>query len=70
MVQSSGLATDKRDDIELILVMPIKSLQYTGGDFMFLYRFVGRRRHGRSRRRCRRRSQTFVRAITFEQLFF
>ena len=35
----------------------IKSLRYTGGDFMFLYRFV------------RRRPQIFVHVITFEQLF-
>ena len=40
----------------------IKSLRYTGGDFMFLYRFVRRRRR-------RRRSQLVVHAITFEQLF-
>ena len=39
----------------------IKSPQYTGGDFMFLYRFVRRRR--------RRRPQILVHAITFEQLF-
>ena len=37
----------------------IKSPQYTGGDFMFLYRFVRRRR----------RPQIRVHAITFEQLF-
>ena len=37
----------------------IKSPRYTGGDFMFLYRFVRRRR---SRRR---RPQTLVHAITF-----
>ena len=43
----------------------IKSTQYTGGDFMFLYRFVRRRR----RRRRRRRPQILVHAITFEQLF-
>ena len=36
----------------------IKSPQYTGGDFMFLYRFVRRRR----------RPQILVHAITFEQL--
>ena len=42
----------------------IKSPQYTGGDFMFLYRFVRRRR-----RRLRRRPQILVHAITFEQLF-
>ena len=42
----------------------IKSPRYTGGDFMFLYRFVRRRL-----RRRRRRPQTFVHAITFEQLF-
>ena len=35
----------------------IKSPQYTGGDFMFLYRFVRRRR-----------PQILVHAITFEQL--
>ena len=40
----------------------IKSPQYTGGDFMFLYRFVRRRRR-------RRRPQILVQAITFEQLF-
>ena len=39
----------------------IKSPRYTGGDFMFLYRFV--------RRRHRRRPQILVHAITFEQLF-
>ena len=37
----------------------IKSPRYTGGDFMFLYRFV-------RRRRC---PQLLVHAITFEQLF-
>ena len=49
----------------------IKSPQYTGGDFMFLYRFVRRRRRRRrrSRRRRRRRPQILVHAITFEQLF-
>ena len=36
-----------------------KSPRYTGGDFMFLYRFVRRRR----------RPQILVHAITFEQLF-
>ena len=41
----------------------IKSPRYTGGDFMFLYRFVRRRR-----RRVRRRPQILVHAITFEQL--
>ena len=41
----------------------IKSPQYTGGDFMFLYRFV------RRRRRRRRRPQILVHAITFKQLF-
>ena len=40
----------------------IKSARYTGGDFMFLYRFVRRRRR-------RRRPQILVHAITFEQLF-
>ena len=37
----------------------IKSLRYTGGDFIFLYRFVRRRR---------RRPQILVHAITFEQI--
>ena len=37
-----------------------KSPRYTGGDFMFLYQFVRRRR---------RRPQILVHAITFEQLF-
>ena len=37
----------------------IKSPWYTGDDFMFLHRFVRRRR----------RSQILVHAITFEQLF-
>ena len=41
----------------------IKSPRYTGGDFMFLYRFV------RRRRRRHRRPQILVHAITFEQLF-
>ena len=43
----------------LKLMNLIKSPQYTGGDFMFLYRFVRRRR----------RPQILVHAITFEQLF-
>ena len=43
-------------------IKAIKSPQYTGGDFMFLYRFVRRRR-----RRRRRRPQILVHAITFEQ---
>ena len=46
----------------------IKSPRYTGGDFMFLYRFVGRRRRRCRRRRRRRRPQILVHAITFEQL--
>ena len=44
------------------IVPLIKSPRYTGGDFMFLYRFVRRRRR-------RRRPQILVHAITFEQLF-
>ena len=36
----------------------VKSPRYTGGDFMFLNRFV-----------CRRQPQILVHAITFEQLF-
>ena len=50
--------------ISFIHVSIIKSPQYTGGDFMFLYQFVRRRR-----RRRRRRPQILVHAITFEQLF-
>ena len=38
--------------------MQIKSPRYTGGDFMFLYRFIRRRR-----------PQILVQATTFEQLF-
>ena len=45
----------------------IKSPRYTGGDFMFLYRFVCWRR--RVCWRVRRRPQIIVHAITFEQLF-
>ena len=41
----------------------IKSPRYTGGDFMFVYGFV------RRRRRHRRRPQSLVHAITSEQLF-
>ena len=50
-----GMVTIHRNIKNLI----IKSPQYTGGDFMFLYRFVRRRR---------RRPQILVHAITFEQL--
>ena len=46
-----------------LLQVLIKSPQYTGGDFMFLYRFVRR-----CRRHRRRRPQILVHAITFEQL--
>ena len=49
----------------IFLTTVIKSPRYTGGDFMFLYRFVCRHR----RRRRRRRPQLLVHAITFEQLF-
>ena len=42
-------------------VVIIKSPRYTGGDFIFLYQFVRRRRH--------RRPQIFVHVITFEQFF-
>ena len=44
-----------------LYVQLIKSPQYTGGDFMFLYWFVRRRR--------RRRPQVLVHTITFERLF-
>ena len=47
--------------IIITIIMIIKSPRYTGGDFMFLYRFVRRRR--------RRRPQILDHAITFEQLF-
>ena len=55
------LSLDLADD-KSILVQVIKSARYTGGDFMFLYRFVRRRVR-------RRRLQILVHAITFEQLF-
>ena len=42
-------------------ILLFKSPRYTEGDFMFLYRFVRRRR--------RQRPQILVHAITFEQLF-
>ena len=54
----------KNTRIIIIWSVLIKSPQYTGGDFMFLYRFVRRRR-----RRRRRRPQILVHAITFEELF-
>ena len=50
--------------LELLLVWTcfiIKSPRYTGGDFMFLYRFVRRRRP--------RGPQILVHAISFQQLF-
>ena len=56
-------------DVEVMISSVIKSPQYTGGDFMFLYRFVRRRRRLRRRRRRRRRPQILVHAITVEQLF-
>ena len=46
--------------------MVIKSPQYTGGDFMFLYRFVRRRRH----RPRRRRPQILVHAIALWTTFW
>ena len=52
--------------LNLKLPSVTKSPRYTGGDFMFLYRFVRCRR--RSRRR-RRRPQILDHAITFEHLF-
>ena len=59
IAKSTSTYTIKKIDV-------IKSPQYTGGDFMFLYRFVRRRRRLRRRRR---RPQILVHAITFEQLF-
>ena len=56
---------DLEKEFSMSIKAVIKSPQYTGGDFMFLYRFVRRRR----RRRRRRRPQILVHAITFEQLF-
>ena len=50
----------------LHIVSIIKSPQYTGGDFMFLYRRTYRRTFVRRRRR---RPQILVHVITFEQLF-
>ena len=44
--------------IHIICIIIIKSPRYTGGDFMFLYLFVRRRR-----RHCR--PQILVQAITF-----
>ena len=52
-------------EVSLSNIVMIKSPRYTGGDFVFLYRFV---RHRRCRHR-RRRPQILVHAITFEQLF-
>ena len=56
------LYNNSKHCIEYVIKTPIKyfikSPQYTGGDFMFLYRFVRRRR-----------PQIFIHAITFEQLF-
>ena len=49
-----------------LMLLFIKSPQYTGGDFMFLYQFI-RRRHRHRRRRCR--PQILAPAITFEQIF-
>ena len=49
------------DEPTKIVANVIKSPQYTESDFMFLYRFVRRRR--------RHRPQILVHAITFEQLF-
>ena len=62
------LTADMIDAYKIIsgmIISFIKSPRYTGGDFMFLYRFVRRR----SRHRRRRRPQILVHAITFEQLF-
>ena len=50
-------------DVSSGTILIIKSPQYTWGDFMFLYRFV------RRRRRHRRWPQILVHAITFERLF-
>ena len=56
-----GLLLDTLQYLSWLFMTIFKSPQYTGGDFMFLYRFV--RRHRR-----RRRPQILVHAITFEQL--
>ena len=63
----------------LFVMIVIKSPRFTGGDFMFLYRFVRHRlkspRYTRGdfmflcRRRWRHRPQIFVHAITFENFF-
>ena len=64
----SSLWVHNRNPMRIIFVL-VKSPQYTGGDFMFLYRFVRRRRRRHRRSRRRRRPQILVHAITFEQLF-
>ena len=54
-----GVAVSPQVKVEKGNIHFIKSPRYTGGDLMFLYRFVRRRR----------RPQILVHAITFEQLF-
>ena len=61
MVSQLSESLDPKRSLVYIWLVVIKSPQYTGGDFMFLYRFECRRR--------RRRPQILVHAITFEQLF-
>ena len=55
-----SMSSDRFDSwLNLCVYLVIKSPRYTGDDFIFLYRFVCRRR----------RPQILVHAITFEQLF-
>ena len=58
---SSSKLTKKLNQRNIRINIIIKSPRYTGGDFMFLYRSVRRRR--------RRRPQILVHAITFEHFF-
>ena len=60
-ISSIAKNTMKDPFLPLIDKAIINSSRYTGDDFMFLYRFVRRRR--------RLRPQILVYAITFEQLF-
>ena len=63
MVWEYDMEVSGTNNVSLVLVI-VKSPRYTWGDFMFLYRFVHRRRHVRLRR-----PQILVHGITFEQLF-
>ena len=64
-----NIAAAKVPDHQQPPYLLIKWPQYTGGDFMFLYRFVRRRRHRRRLCHCRHGPQILVHTITFEQRF-